>query len=160
MALALGAGGTTDGPTRGKRYDDGKLSRGVMARSGSGGRGARGDLLARDHRIRRELAPVMRCRGADASQVRCGLMRCASQQHDALHNGSACSRDARCSQYYRTTFANWTFCIAVGSRGVRRTALLDEGDVDAHPLASAAVCATTTADILARCETGFVKAAP
>ena len=88
------------------------------------------------------------------------LQRCTSKQHDPLHNGSACSRDARCSQYYRTTFANWTFCIAVGSRGVRRTALLDEGDVDAHPLASAAVCATTTADILARCETGFVKAAP
>ena len=115
---------------------------------------------ASERRIRREVAPVMRCRGPDAPQVRCGLMRCTSKQHDALHNGSACSRDARCSQYYRTTFANWTFCIAVGSRAVRRTALADEHGVGdgalAHqPLVSAAVCRSTTADILARCESGF-----
>ena len=101
----------------------------------------------------------MRCRGPDAPQVRCGLMRCTSKQQDALHNGSACSRDARCSQYYRTTFANWTFCIAVASRGVRRTALLDEEDVGAHSLATVAVCASSTDDILARCESGFAKTA-
>ena len=87
-------------------------------------------------RLRREVAPVMRCRGPDAPSVRCGLMRCTSHHMDALHNGSTCSKDARCSQYYRTTFENWTFCIAVASRTVRRATL---GGARGHAAAYGAV---------------------
>lgn len=154
-ALALRATGNVDVQLRRKSRAVASKSSPTFTRAPTATSAAAGS----QRRIRREVAPVMRCRGPDAPQVRCGLMRCTSKQHDALHNGSACSRDAHCSQYYRTTFANWTFCIAVGSRGVRRSELVDEHGVGdgAHPplMSATGLCTSTTADILAKCESGF-----
>ena len=73
-------------------------------------------------RPRNEVAPIMRCRGPAAPAVRCGAMRCDGPAA-MLHNGSACANDPACAGYFTTSFANWTFCIAVGSRRVKRTAL-------------------------------------
>ena len=103
-----------------------------------------------ERRLRREVAPVMRCRGPDAPQVRCGLMRCTSKQIDALHNGSACSRDIHCSQYYRTTFANWTFCIIVGNRRTPRLAQ--------RPGRPWRICEANASEVLEACASGRTSA--
>ena len=83
----------------------------------------------------------MRCRGPAAPSLHCGAMRCRGPEV-ALHERSLCQQDPRCEEYYTRTFANHTFCIAVGSRRVERTPL--------QP-ATAAICMWSEVEVLARC---------
>lgn len=93
-------------------------------------------------RPRAEVAPIVRCRGRAAPTLRCGAMGCRGPA-SSLHNGSACATTPACATYFERTFANWTFCIAVGSRRTQRTSL---------PEAMKRVCVWSREDVLRRCQ--------
>ena len=100
--------------------------------------------------LRREVAPIMRCRGPAAPSMRCGAMRCSGPP-EGLHNGSACANDPLCAAYFRKSFANWTFCIAVGSRRVERIAL---PATRGYGLERPRVCATSSEAVNSECSGG------
>ena len=55
----------------------------------------------------------------------------------------SCAREDGCAAYYNQTFANWSFCIATGSRRAPRAFVADES-----------ICTTSAAEVLRRCEAG------
>eukprot|EP00966_Prymnesium_polylepis_P171164 3956660-Prymnesium_polylepis.1 len=98
------------------------------------------------NRFRHDRAPVLRCRGRDAPRLRCGAMGCGPGPASVVYPQSECAKEPRCAAYYSATFANWTFCIAAGSRRVARVTL--------EPRAWRAFCSANASTVLARCEAG------
>jgi hypothetical protein len=83
---------------------------------------------------------VLKCRGGRAAAVGCGAMGCRGPA-SLLY--PSCARDEGCAAYYNETFANWSFCIATGSRRAPRAFLADES-----------ICTASASEVLRRCEAG------
>ena len=91
-------------------------------------------------RLMTDRATVTRCRaGHNASLLHCGAMGCRGTTN-LVHKGSACEREPRCAAYYNSTFSNWNFCVAAGSRWARRAAVINRS-----------ICNASTATVLSSC---------
>ena len=83
-----------------------------------------------------ERATVLRCRGrAGVATEGCGVMRCKGSP-SLVYEQSTCARSTPCAAYYTQQFANWSFCIAAGSRRATRSVL-----------ASSDICSTNATQI-------------
>ena len=83
-------------------------------------------------------ATVVRCRG-HGTKHSCGSMGCRGPPN-LVYPKSSCERDPFCSRYFNTTFANWSFCVAVGARPADRTTLRNSAICSANETAVLNFC--------------------